>query len=297
MLREETLDNRLSFFEDNGTGGAYPRTNTEALAAWLQKLGQSKVDKQPIVWIRQMLQEQPNDRITASSLLNQILEYGDDHVYYGSCCNAYDDSEDGTSYQGSVFEEDPSNTGNVEKDKETVSQPLLQLLEPTPISHAIPSSLDSHASFSTNAPNVSAPLRRPTSTSNIRDASSLPSLAPNNIYSENVVPGFASLSIRAPSTDARQNPYQLSPDLTADEEFGQLFQAADRGINLTAEEKKVFGQLFQAADTDNIGIITGEVAVKFFEKTRLEPRILGEVRFFIYYTTSDRRSLLTAASL
>ena len=42
----------------------------------------------------------------------------------------------------------------------------------------------------------------------------------------------------------------------------------------------MFGQLFQQADTDNIGVVTGEVAVKFFEKTRLEPRILGEVVTF-----------------
>lgn len=48
-------------------------------------------------------------------------------------------------------------------------------------------------------------------------------------------------------------------------------------LNLTPEEKRVFGQLFRQADTESIGVVTGEVAVKFFEKTRLEPRILGEV--------------------
>ena len=48
-------------------------------------------------------------------------------------------------------------------------------------------------------------------------------------------------------------------------------------LNLTAEERRVFGQLFREADTENIGVITGDIAVKFFEKTRLEPRILGEV--------------------
>jgi len=48
-------------------------------------------------------------------------------------------------------------------------------------------------------------------------------------------------------------------------------------LNLTPEEKRVFGQLFRQADTENIGVVTGEVAVKFFEKTRLEPRVLGEV--------------------
>ena len=40
----------------------------------------------------------------------------------------------------------------------------------------------------------------------------------------------------------------------------------------------MFGQLFQRADSDGLGVVTGEVAVKFFEKTRLEPRVLGEVR-------------------
>lgn len=48
-------------------------------------------------------------------------------------------------------------------------------------------------------------------------------------------------------------------------------------LNLTPEEKRVFGQLFRQADTEGLGVVTGEVAVKFFEKTRLEPRILGEV--------------------
>ena len=39
----------------------------------------------------------------------------------------------------------------------------------------------------------------------------------------------------------------------------------------------MFGQLFKQADTDGIGVVTGENAVKFFEKTRIEPRVLGEV--------------------
>ena len=48
-------------------------------------------------------------------------------------------------------------------------------------------------------------------------------------------------------------------------------------LNLTPEEKRVFGQLFRQADREGLGVVTGEVAVKFFERTRLEPRILGEV--------------------
>lgn len=48
-------------------------------------------------------------------------------------------------------------------------------------------------------------------------------------------------------------------------------------LNLTPEEKRVYGQLFRAADTDAVGVITGEVAVKFFERTKLDSRVLGEV--------------------
>ncbi|KAK2766196.1 hypothetical protein FQN54_007712 [Arachnomyces sp. PD_36] len=52
---------------------------------------------------------------------------------------------------------------------------------------------------------------------------------------------------------------------------------ADGGpnLNLTPEEKRVFYQLFQAADTTNLGVVTGEVAVSFFEKTNLPPDTLG----------------------
>lgn len=46
---------------------------------------------------------------------------------------------------------------------------------------------------------------------------------------------------------------------------------------LTPDEKRLFGQLFQAADSENLGVVTGELAVKFFEKSGLNPRILGEV--------------------
>lgn len=49
-------------------------------------------------------------------------------------------------------------------------------------------------------------------------------------------------------------------------------------LHLNPEERRYFGQLFSAADTDKIGVVTGEVAVKFFEKTRLPPTTLGEVR-------------------
>jgi hypothetical protein len=49
-------------------------------------------------------------------------------------------------------------------------------------------------------------------------------------------------------------------------------------LNLTPEEKRAFYQLFQAADKTNLGVVTGEVAVSFFEKTHLPAETLGLVR-------------------
>jgi len=48
-------------------------------------------------------------------------------------------------------------------------------------------------------------------------------------------------------------------------------------LNLTSEEKKVHDQLFKEADPDGFGAVSGDVAVKFFEKTKLAPDVLGQV--------------------
>ncbi|KAI3317494.1 hypothetical protein HD806DRAFT_367376 [Xylariaceae sp. AK1471] len=48
-------------------------------------------------------------------------------------------------------------------------------------------------------------------------------------------------------------------------------------LNLSIEEKRVYGLLFRQADTESVGVVTGEIAVQFFEKTRLDSRILGEI--------------------
>ncbi|KAI1003594.1 hypothetical protein K3495_g4615 [Podosphaera aphanis] len=63
-------------------------------------------------------------------------------------------------------------------------------------------------------------------------------------------------------------------------------------LNLTAEEKRLYGHLFRQADSEGIGVVTGEVAVKFFDKTRLEPRILGEIW---QIADKENRGLLTPA--
>ncbi|CAN8104153.1 unnamed protein product [Discula destructiva] len=71
--------------------------------------------------------------------------------------------------------------------------------------------------------------------------------------------------------------------------------SADAGapnLNLTPDEKRVYGQLFRLADTDNVGVVTGEIAVKFFEKTRLDSRILGEIW---QIADSENRGFLTPA--
>ncbi|KAI9684669.1 MAG: hypothetical protein M1829_000043 [Trizodia sp. TS-e1964] len=79
-------------------------------------------------------------------------------------------------------------------------------------------------------------------------------------------------------------------DLLGNADASIVPSTAHPNLNLTPEEKRVFGQLFQAADTEGIGVVTGEVAVKFFEKTRLEPRVLGEIW---QIADTENRGLLT----
>jgi epidermal growth factor receptor substrate 15 len=48
-------------------------------------------------------------------------------------------------------------------------------------------------------------------------------------------------------------------------------------VRLTQEEKKLYGQLFRIADSEQVGVITGAVAVEFFKKSKLTPIVLAEV--------------------
>ena len=63
-------------------------------------------------------------------------------------------------------------------------------------------------------------------------------------------------------------------------------------LHLSPEERRYFGQLFSSADTDKLGVVTGEVAVKFFEKTRLSSDVLGEIW---QIADTENRGLLTPA--
>ncbi|KAH0563176.1 hypothetical protein GP486_002252 [Trichoglossum hirsutum] len=114
VLKGETLASKDQFFAEKGTGGANPRSNVRAFELWLARL-KSETDKQPINWIKQMIKIAPNERITAAGLMDQMHSYDSGHVYYNSCCNGEEESEDGTSYQGSISEEDAGvmkNSGN-----------------------------------------------------------------------------------------------------------------------------------------------------------------------------------------
>ncbi|KAK2594571.1 hypothetical protein QQS21_007701 [Conoideocrella luteorostrata] len=77
----------------------------------------------------------------------------------------------------------------------------------------------------------------------------------------------------------------MSADFSAD-------SAAPPNLNLSPEEKRVYGQLFRQADTESVGVVTGDVAVKFFDKTRLDSRVLGEIW---QIADNENRGFLTPA--
>ena len=65
---------------------------------------------------------------------------------------------------------------------------------------------------------------------------------------------------------------------------------ADPNLQLSPDERRLFGQLFAQADADKIGVVTGERAVTFFEKTRLSSDVLGEIW---QIADAENRGLLT----
>nr|POE46180.1 putative calcium-binding protein [Quercus suber] len=61
-------------------------------------------------------------------------------------------------------------------------------------------------------------------------------------------------------------------------------------LNLTAEEQRAYGFLFNQADSDQLGVVTGERAVAFFERTHVSPNVLGEIW---QIADTENRGLLT----
>jgi epidermal growth factor receptor substrate 15 len=53
---------------------------------------------------------------------------------------------------------------------------------------------------------------------------------------------------------------------------------AHPNLNLNPQERQLYGQLFKQCDAEEGGIVTGEAAVKLFQRTRLSEQVLGEVR-------------------
>lgn len=56
--------------------------------------------------------------------------------------------------------------------------------------------------------------------------------------------------------------------------------AGHPSLNLNGEEKRAYDQLLKEADPDGFGAVSGDIAVKFFERTKLAPDVLGQVRSF-----------------
>jgi hypothetical protein len=107
VLKGESLKSKDQFFGENGNGGRNPRVNPHGLNLWLSKLrAVGDEDNQPILWTQQMLQPGPNDRISSVRLLDEILGYVDEYIYYGHCCA--DQEEDLSSCHSSEFADDVS---------------------------------------------------------------------------------------------------------------------------------------------------------------------------------------------
>ncbi|GAB7366027.1 hypothetical protein MBLNU230_g7350t1 [Neophaeotheca triangularis] len=69
-----------------------------------------------------------------------------------------------------------------------------------------------------------------------------------------------------------------------------LFLTDQPTLNLTESEKRAFSYLFTQADSDGLGVVTGERAVGFFERTTVPSNVLGEIW---QLADTENRGLLT----
>jgi hypothetical protein len=53
--------------------------------------------------------------------------------------------------------------------------------------------------------------------------------------------------------------------------------AARPKLNYTPEERSLFGRLFRECDTDGTNVVTGEAAVRMFQRSRISEQVLSEV--------------------
>ncbi|KAI1615886.1 hypothetical protein EDD36DRAFT_379993, partial [Exophiala viscosa] len=63
-------------------------------------------------------------------------------------------------------------------------------------------------------------------------------------------------------------------------------------LNLNTEEQRVYGELLKEADPDGFGAVSGDVAVRFFERTKLPPDVLGQIW---QIADTENRGFLTPA--
>lgn len=103
VLRGETLGRMKEFFTSHGTNEDAIRTNQEAMELWCVKLHgrlNPAYDNEPLKWIKDMVKVEPEDRPSASQLINRIRHSEGD--FCGTCCSEDKTGSTVSSYQESV---------------------------------------------------------------------------------------------------------------------------------------------------------------------------------------------------
>ncbi|KAL5325230.1 hypothetical protein ACEPPN_006354 [Leptodophora sp. 'Broadleaf-Isolate-01'] len=105
ILRGETLDSMLNFFQRNGTKEGHVHANIHTANKWTEHLRQnarfSRVDNAPMQWIKDMLCEKPSDRPQAPDLFQAIM-HASDGAFCGKCCSSDDSTTSGASSDGEL---------------------------------------------------------------------------------------------------------------------------------------------------------------------------------------------------
>ncbi|KAI9891084.1 MAG: hypothetical protein M1814_003283 [Vezdaea aestivalis] len=134
ILEKKSRQDLTSFFKENGSMNSLPAQNIPALALILDNPETAGLE--PYCWIKQMLREERNSRVSAIELFKQIQAYKSNGVYCGLCCgNADAEDPHETSYEGSDAEMSVYEAQNSSETQKAVFQPqsaseILELQNP-----------------------------------------------------------------------------------------------------------------------------------------------------------------------
>jgi serine/threonine protein kinase len=273
-------------------------------------------DDAPLEWVSEMLLLDPSERPSTTYLVNSIAQNARVHHssttrYCGSCCEV-EISSDGSESDGELWTD---NYETVKPRKDPEIESLSKLVKQQQLSSPPARNPPPHPSnhpFTTDDLPTRRDIPLAGGIGNVTKQSIWDKAADDDL-AEAIKLSREEEELRRRELEESNASVSFNPLFDDDpipvpeyEDFNQGYQQRDKSLpklsfialknvlsanvedhikpdsptsslGLMPKEIRVYGKLFREADLDGIGVVQGKDVVKLFEKTGLEPRILGQV--------------------